>query len=169
MMSKSQVTRSQGHKVTSILLLTLTIFLVTWCLGDLVSAEELVKNSSSELITRAWAAQGEKKFEEVFKYTQECIDLYQEQADKEHSALKDYPAKEQAPLSDVAVAYFIQAEALMRQGKLKEAKEKFQLVVARYRYAVAWDPSRGIYWKVAQVAKESVDKISEELSGQGKA
>ena len=165
---KNKVTRSQGHKVTSILLLTLTIFLVTWCLGDLVSAEELVKNSSSELITRAWAAQGEKKFEEVFKYTQECIDLYQEQADKEHSALKDYPSKEQAPLSDVAVAYFIQAEALMRQGKLKEAKEKFQLVVARYRYAVAWDPSRGIYWKVAQVAKESVDKISEELSGQGK-
>src|SRR3989338_4344077 len=123
---------------------------------------------SGELITKAWAAQGEKKFEVGFKYTQECIDLYKEQADKEHSALKDYPAKEQAPLSDVAVAYFIQAEALMRQGKLKEAKEKFQLVVARYRYAVAWDPSRGIYWKVAQVAKESVDKISEELSGQGK-
>ena len=157
-------TTSKDLKVVYFLLL---IFSFTFLLFTFEFAFADDALSSSELITRAWAAEGERKFEAVFKYTQECIDLYKEQAEKEHSALKNYPAKEQAPLSDVAVAYFIQAEALMRQGKLKEAKEKFQFVVARYRYAVAWDPSRGIYWKVAQVAKESVDKISEELSGQG--
>jgi len=123
--------------------------------------------SSAELITKAWAAQGERKFEEVQKYTQQCVDLYKPQADIQHKALKDYPLKDQAPLSDVAVAYFIQAEALMRQEKLKEAKEKFEFVIRHYRYAVAWDPSRGVYWKVAGVARESVDKISETLSGQG--
>ena len=162
MRAKGKIT-SKNLKVAYFLLLsfgfTFLLFTFAFADGDL---------SSSDLITKAWAAQGEKKFEAVFKYTQECIDLYKEQADKEHSTLKDYPAKEQAPLSDVAVAYFIQAEALMRQGRLKEAREKFQFVFEHYRYAVAWDPSRGIYWKVAQVAKESVDKISEELSGQGK-
>ena len=93
--------------------------------------------------------------------------MYKPQADIQHKALKDYPAKPQEPLSDVATAYFIQAEALMRQEKLKEAKEKFEFVIKHYRYAVAWDPSRGVYWKVAGVARESVDKISEMLSGQG--
>lgn len=129
-------------------------------------AEENV--SSSDLITRAWAAQGERKFDEVQKWTQQCVDLYKPQADVQHKALKDYPAKPQKPLSDVAVAYFIQAEALMRQEKLAEAKDKFQFVIEHYRYAVAWDPSRGVYWKVAGVARESIDKINENLSGQGK-
>ena len=132
-------TTSKDLKVVYFLLL---IFSFTFLLFTFEFAFADDALSSSELITRAWAAEGERKFEAVFKYTQECIDLYKEQAEKEHSALKNYPAKEQAPLSDVAVAYFIQAEALMRQGKLKEAKEKFQFVVARYRYAVAWDPSR---------------------------
>ena len=155
-------TTSKNLKVVYFLLLS---FGFTFLLFTFALAED--KPSSGELITKAWVAQGERKFEEVFKYTQECIDLHKEQADKEHSALRDYPAKEQAPLSDVAVAYFIQAEALMRQEKLKEAKEKFQFVVEHYRFAVAWDPSRGVYWKVAGVAKESVDKINVELSGQG--
>lgn len=126
------------------------------------------KPSSSELILKAWAAQGERKFDEVFKLAQECIDLYKEEADRQHALLKGYPAKDQVPLSDVAVAYFIQAEAFMRQEKLQEAKEKFQYVIDRYRYAVAWDPSRGVYWKVSAVAQESIDKINQELSGKGK-
>src|SRR3989338_10623191 len=53
----------------------------------------------------------------------------------------------------------------MRQEKLIEAKEKFQHVISRYRFAIAWDPSRGVYWKVAGVAQESIDKINQELSG----
>ena len=160
-----KVTRSQGHKVTSFLLLTAFFLLVTWCLGGVVTAEDSTKASSSELIQKAWDAQGKRDFEKVFQYTQECIDLYKKEADSQHALLKDYPKKEQSPLSDVAVAYFIQAEALMRQEKLIEAKEKFQHVISRYRFAVAWDPSRGVYWKVAGVAQESIDKINQELSG----
>ena len=123
------------------------------------------KLSSSELITKAWDAQGKREFDKAIEYTQKCIDLYKEEAGRQHTLLKDYPASAQIPLSDVAVAYFIQAEASMRQEKLKEAKEKFQFIIDRYRYAVAWDPSRGVYWKVAGVAKESIDKINLELSG----
>jgi len=126
------------------------------------------KPASGELITKAWAAQGERKFDEVLEYTQKCIDIYQKEADSQHAVLKDYPTKDQTPLSDVAVACFIQAEALMRQERLLEAKEKFQYVIDHYRYAVAWDPSRGVYWKVAKVSQESIDKINEELSGKTK-
>lgn len=121
--------------------------------------------SSSELITKAWDAQGKREFEQVFKYTKECIDLYKKEADAEHAMLKDYPSKDQSPLSEVAVAYFIQGEALMRQEKFPEAKEKFQYVIDNYRFAVAWDPSRGVYWKVAGVSQESIDKINGILSG----
>src|SRR3989338_2963691 len=143
------------------------VFSIFYLLSSLFSfAEE--KPSSGELITKAWAAQGERKFDEVFEYTQQCIGLYKEEADSQHAVLKDYPTKDQTPLSDVAVACFIQAEALMRQEKLLEAKEKFQYVIDHYRYAVAWDPSRGVYWKVAKVSQESIDKINEELSGKTK-
>jgi beta-glucuronidase len=141
---------------------------VTWCLGGVVAAEELRKTDSSELILKAWDAQGRREFEKALQYAQECIDLYKEEANRQHALLKDYPVKEQQPLSDVAVAYFIQAEAAMRQEKLSEAKEGFQFIVEHYRYAVAWDPSRGVYWKVAGVAQESIDKINQELSGKGK-
>ncbi len=121
--------------------------------------------ASSELITEAWDAQGKKEYDKVFEWTQKCIDLYRDEADIEHALVKDYPSEAQEPLSDVAVAYFIQAEAYMRQEKTKEAIEKFQYVIDHYRYAVAWDPSRGVFWKVAKVSQESIDKIKGASSG----
>ena len=163
MRAKGKIT-SKNLKVAYFLLLsfgfTFLLFTFAFADGDL---------SSSDLITKAWAAQGEKKFEAVFKYTQECIDLYKEQADKEHSTLKDYPAKEQAPLSDVAVAYFIQAEALMRQGRLKEAREKFQFVFEHYRYAVAWDPSREFIGRWPKSLKKALIKSAKSLADKVKS
>ena len=61
-------------------------------------------------------------------------------------------------LNDVAVAYFIQAESLMRQGKIDEAKKTFQIIVEKYPYAQAWDPSRGRFWSVKEKAEITINK-----------
>ncbi len=119
--------------------------------------------SSSELIARAWAAHGKKDIETTFKYTQECIELYKDRADKEQSSLKALPkAKDEIEavqsLNDVATAYFIQAESQMRQQKLEEAKRIFKIIIDNYYYAQAWD-MRGWYWQVAEVSKQSIKKI----------
>ena len=120
-------------------------------------------SSSGELIVKAWEAHGRRDIEATFKYTQECIDLYKDEADRLQASLKALPkSKEEieqvAVLNDVTTAYFIQAESLMRQEKLEEAKKIFKMIIDKYYYAQAWD-QRGWYWQIAQAAASSIKKI----------
>ncbi len=137
--------------------ISLVLILILSASPASVLAEDTV--SAQDLITKAWHAQGEKKYDEVFQWTQKCIDLYQKEANSQHTQVKDYPSEEIVPLSQVAAAYFIQGEAFKRQDKKSEAREKFQYTIDNYRYAVAWDPSRGVYWKVAGVSQEAIDAM----------
>jgi len=126
-------------------------------------AEEAVKPSSGELIVKAWAVHGKKDIEATFKYTQECIDLYQDEADKQHATLsampKNKPDIENVQiLNDVATAHFIQGESYRDQGKKEDAIKSFKVVVDRYPYAQAWDP-RGWFWSIAKASQESIDKL----------
>ncbi len=122
-----------------------------------------VKPSSGELINKSWAAHGKKDIEATFKYTQELIDLYKGEADRQEASLKAMPkAKNEIEdvqiLNDVATAYFIQAESYMRQGKLEDAKKTFKVIIAKYPYAQAWDP-RGWFWSLRLAAEQSIKKI----------
>ncbi len=118
--------------------------------------------SSGDLISKAWEAHGKNDIENTFKYTQECIDLYKEQADAQQASLAGIPKDTEIPLysilNNVATCYFIQAESYMRQGKINEAKGLFNLIIERYPYAQAWDP-RGWYWVVAETARQSIMKL----------
>ena len=121
------------------------------------------KIPSGELITKAWDAHGRKDTEATSKYTQQCIDLYGAEADKEQALLKELPkGKEEiekvVSLNDVATAYFIRAESCMRQDKLEEAKKLFQFIIARYPYAQAWD-MRGWYWSLKTASEQSIKKL----------
>jgi len=144
-----------------------TYILALTFLGAAISfAESPVVNakpSSGELINKSWAAHGKKDIEATFKYTQELIDLYKDEADKEEATLKALPkAKNEIEdvqvLNDVATAYFIQAESLMRQEKTGEAKKIFKLIINKYPFAQAWDP-RGWFWSIKLASEQSVKKI----------
>ncbi|MFA4889271.1 MAG: glycoside hydrolase family 2 TIM barrel-domain containing protein [Candidatus Omnitrophota bacterium] len=126
-----------------------------------VFAEE--QPSSGELITKAWDAHGRKDIEATNKYTQQCIDLYEDEADKQQASLKELPKHKEEieavqALNDVATAYFIQAESWRDQGKSEESKKSFQAVIDKYSFAQAWD-QRGWYWQVAEAAKQSIKKL----------
>ncbi|MCX7927229.1 MAG: hypothetical protein N2606_03735 [Candidatus Omnitrophica bacterium] len=119
--------------------------------------------SSGELINKAWLLHGQRKVEETFAVTQQIIELYKDQADKQQASLSALPkGKEEIEkvqiLNDVATAYFIQAESYMRQGKIEEAKNIFKLIIERYPCAQAWDP-RGWYWVIAEAAAKSIKKL----------
>ncbi|MFA5275769.1 MAG: glycoside hydrolase family 2 TIM barrel-domain containing protein [Candidatus Omnitrophota bacterium] len=131
------------------------------CAFGFTFAEE--KPSSGDLIVKAWAAHGKRDIEATFKYTRECIDLYKEQAEAQQKSLKALPkAKEEIEavqtLNDVATAYFIEAEAYLRQDKIEDAKKLFKIIIDKYYYAQAWDP-RGWYWQVAEASRQSIKKI----------
>ncbi|MDD5409231.1 MAG: glycoside hydrolase family 2 TIM barrel-domain containing protein [Candidatus Omnitrophica bacterium] len=142
------------------------VFLVIACQCASVLAAESVpvaKPSSGDLTTKAWIAHGKRDIESTFKYTQECIDLYKEQADKEQASLSALPKNKKEieavqALNDVTTCYFIQAESLMRQQKLDDAKKIFKLIVDKYSYGQAWDP-RGWFWSIKLASEQSIKKI----------
>jgi len=121
------------------------------------------KPASGDLTTKAWISHGKKDIEATNNYTQECIDLYKQQAEKEQASLTALPKNKKEieavqSLNDVATCYFIQAESLMRQQKNDEAKKIFKLIMDKYSYGQAWDP-RGWFWSIRLAAEQSIKKI----------
>ena len=125
--------------------------------------------SSAYLTIKAWEALGKNDYEGVWAYTQKGIDLYKGQARKQQNSLSAFPTREKQSvfnsLNNVATCYFIRAEALMRQNKWQEARQTFQTIVDNYSFAQYWDP-RGWFWKVAQKAEESIEKIDQQIRGE---
>ena len=125
------------------------------------------KPTSGELIVKAWEVHGikdEEHYKLTLQYTQQLIDLYKDEADRQEASLKAFPKNKNeieqvAVLNDVGTAYFIQGECYRDQAKFAEAIKAFKVVMYQYCYAQAWDP-RGWYWKVALAAKESVVKLN---------
>jgi len=120
--------------------------------------------SSMTLMVLAWKALDEKDLEAVLVFTNKCIELYGEAAEKMQSALKDFPAGTNDEihayyaLNDVATAYFIQGEAYFKSDQMPKAKEAYQVVIDRYPFAQCWDP-RGWFWRVAEGSKEKIKMI----------
>ncbi len=123
--------------------------------------------SSQELVMKAWEAHGKNDIEETFKITQECIDLYQEEAKRQQASLKELPKGADIAnyqiLNDVATCYFIQGESYMRQEKYPKAIKTFNIIIQEFPCAQAWDP-RGWYWRIAKAAQDSIDKIKRRLA-----
>jgi len=136
-------------------------FMLTCSLQPAACNED--RPSSGDLIVKSWEVHGKKDIEATFKYTQQLIDLYKEQADKEQASLKAMPKNKNEieavqSLNDVATAYFIQAESYMNQGKKEEAIKTFKIILEKYYYGQAWDP-RGWFWSIAKASQESIDKL----------
>jgi len=126
-------------------------------------APAISKPSAGELVNLAWAAHGKGDIEATNKYTQECIDLYKNEADEQQASLSALPKNKKEIevvqiLNDVATCYFIQAESLMRQHDLIGAKKIFQLIIDKYSYGQAWD-ARGWFWSIKVASEQSIKKI----------
>jgi len=120
--------------------------------------------SSGELIVKAWEVHGKKDIEATFQYTQQLIDLYKDEADKEQASLKMLPKSKNEIgavqiLNDVGTAHFIQGESYRNQNKKEESIKAFKVVVDKYYYAQAWDP-RGWFWSVSRASRESIVKLN---------
>ncbi|MCM8780990.1 MAG: tetratricopeptide repeat protein [Candidatus Omnitrophica bacterium] len=159
--------KSQNNRVISLFRLISINFLVfSFLFLSLYTCIRVLAEdspTSAELISKAWEAHGRGDIENTFRYTQQVIDLYKDMADRLQASLKQFPnSKDEIEvlgvLNDVATAYFIQAESLMRQHKTEEAKKIFQLIIDRYPFAQAWD-QRGWYWSIAEVARQSIKKM----------
>ena len=148
----------------------IALFLVPACCVLSVACSSLAqdKASSKDLLIKAWEAHGKDDITATFQVTQQCIDLYKGEADKQQASLAKKPTGADidsfSSLNNVATCYFIQGESYMRQGKKKEALDTFNIIIKKYPFAQAWD-QRGWYWSVAQVSKQSIDKMEQGAAG----
>ncbi len=118
--------------------------------------------ASYEYVSKAWSELGKRNFSEVYSLTKACIDKFSYEADKLAETLNNFPPQDKESfykvMNDVAICYFIKGEALMREGKLKEAKEVFRKVIEKYPFAQAWDP-RGWFWSIKEKAEITLKKL----------
>ena len=118
---------------------------------------------SADYVREARAAAGKRDFQKVYSITQECISKFSEEADSLSSGLSNFPEKGKEGMykimNDVATCYFIQGEALMRQGKTDEAIGVFKEIIKKYPYAQAWDP-RGWFWSLKEKAEITIKKLT---------
>jgi hypothetical protein len=120
--------------------------------------------SSKELVRQAWAASSQSKWDELNSIADKCVSTYGEEAKKLHSQLTAFPSRDTIDkyqvMNDVATCLFVKSEGLMQQGKTEEAIKSFQQLIADYKWAQAWDPSRGSYWSIADKSQASLDVMS---------
>lgn len=127
-------------------------------------AQAMLQPALKDLVRDAWAASSKSDFEAVNAVFDQCVKFYGEQAAQEHSRLSGFPNRseidEYKVMNDVATCYFIKAEALMHQGKGEEATALFEETIRKFKWAQAWDPSRGGFWSIAEKSQASIDVIS---------
>jgi beta-glucuronidase len=150
-------------KIVTLFLLIFAVYSLQFTAYSLFAEDATKAPSSGELTTKSWIAHGKRDIEATNKYTQECIDLYKQQAERQQASLTALPKNKKEieavqALNDVATCYFIQAESLMRQQKNKEAKEIFKIIIDKYAYGQGWDP-RGWFWSLKLAAEQSIKKI----------
>jgi beta-glucuronidase len=111
---------------------------------------------------KAWPLRGAKKYKEAYAVIDACIADLSQDADRMAKSLNDFVPEGKVdnyqPMNDVAECYFIKAEALRDEGKLKEAAETFGLIADKYPFAQGFD-ERGWYWKIAEAAKDAICEI----------
>lgn len=123
---------------------------------------------SVTLVGEAWQALGENNLEKVLFYTNKCIEFYEKRASLMQSKLTDYPSGTAAAinqywaLNDVATAYFIQAEAYRKAGKLPQARKAYRTILDRYSFGQCWDP-KGWFWKPADAAQDMIAMMDKGL------
>lgn len=118
--------------------------------------------NSSEYVAKGWSVLGKREFNSVYEIVDKCICEFSEEADNLAKNLTDFPSagkeEEFKSMNDVATCYFIKGEALMREGKIEEAKKVFQEIIDKYPFAQSFDP-RGWYWSLKEKSEITLKKL----------
>ena len=119
-------------------------------------------NTSETLTTKAWNALEAKNYSALLVYTNRCIDTYKTQAIQMQASLKAPAPKDSAAtywaLNDVGTCYFIQGQALDKQGDKKGATAAYKTLVDSLSFAQCWDP-KGWFWAPADAARKRLTEL----------
>ena len=124
-------------------------------------AQDFGDHKSVTLTSKAWNALNTDPAMAIV-YADKCVELYMAQAKQMQKSLKSFAEDDTASsywaLNDVGTCLFIKGEALLKQGKNKEAIGVFKLLTSGLSYSQCWD-SNGWFWRPADAAKEKIIEL----------
>ncbi len=148
--------------------LTLSLTLMNFALPSLLRAEDEYSYGdykSATLVAKAWEAFNKNDMGATFAFTNKCVEMYEAEAKKMQSQLKDFPqgGKDEIlsqwwAINDVATAYYIQAETYRKSGMNEMAKSTYEKIIKEFSFGQCWDP-QGWFWKPSEAAKEKLAQI----------
>lgn len=127
------------------------------------------------LLTQAWKAYNQKKWDQAHKWTNILISKYEMPADKQHMELKsnsEPPPKlgrvsstdaqfnhGRGLVNDVATAYFIRGEANLNLNRPEDARADWQKAIG-YSYAVTYDVEMDEFWLTKDGAENKLYQLN---------
>lgn len=128
-----------------------------------VSSDVESKPLLKDLVRNAWAASSKSQWDQLKTVFDQCVKFYEEEALKQHATLTGFPARDSIEkytvMNDVGTCYFIEAEALREQARDQESVALFEETIKKFKWAQAFDPSRGGYWSIAEKSQATIDGI----------
>jgi hypothetical protein len=119
--------------------------------------------TSNTLITKASGALDAEDWDTLDAYTTKCIRLYQGEARRMQKKLKSFLAADVAhsqwALNHVAYSHFLRGQMFEKQKKLSKSSEEYATCIRKYGFAQAWDPKTNAFWKIAQEAQKSLNRL----------
>ncbi|MBN1521968.1 MAG: tetratricopeptide repeat protein [Candidatus Aureabacteria bacterium] len=123
--------------------------------------------TSQTLTINAWKSYEVGDMDAAFFYINKCISLYEREAVRQQSGLRDFAPENEAfyywALNDVGTCYFILGKIYFQQSEFEKALNAFQKLKDEFFYAQCWDP-RGWFWKPAIGAQSEISKIQSILA-----
>ena len=124
--------------------------------------------TSSTLTTKAWKSLEEKKYDHTIKFAKKCIEMFEKDAVKMQSELKEPVSGDKETvaskwaLNDVGTCYFIMGQAYEKMKNKKKALESYKLLAKKVSFAQCWDPN-GWFWKPMDAGKKRIKQLEFEL------
>ncbi|MDH3887989.1 MAG: beta-glucanase precursor [Gammaproteobacteria bacterium] len=151
----------------TLLLLAIAVFCIS-CTPAKVTRQDIEAKAetldygdftSATLVSKSWQASADKKYPDLFAYTQNCVELYGAEGKKMNAELSGFEpistAAELWALNDVGTCLYIMANAYEDLKMYPEAVEAYATLANDYSYAQCWDP-KGWFWHPARGAEAKV-------------
>jgi beta-glucuronidase len=127
------------------------------------TAKPAAGQSLDAMLRECWAASNKDDYGQLETAVKAILAQYEQQAMSLSSSLSAFPARDKMAdyqiMNSVATAQFVQAEAVMKQGRSDDAVKAFTQLMKDYPYAQSWDASRGSYWSIREKSQESINSI----------
>lgn len=119
--------------------------------------------SSHDLVSKSWKALNKKNIKDMKDIWEAATAMYGKAAKKQQSKLKALPnendASKYSTLNDLGLITFILGQTYHKKGEKELAKDTYEIVLANYSYAQAYERKGPWWWSISKGVKKKLAKL----------